>query len=175
MLCIVAGILLLTQHLTTLKENPNHYRSNFCPHCGRAGIWNHGHYDRKSDRSGELNPISILRFFCPYCKKTHSALPECIPPKRWYMWDIQQSVLFKIISGESMHAVSRSEQPSLSTCKRWMERFKNHFLKQRDALSARVNELARLVDFEGFWKNCLNQMSLGRAMLLCNQAGACIS
>jgi hypothetical protein len=174
MLCIVAGILLLTQHLTMLKENPNHYRSKFCLHCGRAGVWNHGHYDRKSDRSGELNPISILRFFCSHCRKTHSVLPECIPPKRWYIWDIQQSVLFKIISGESMRAVSRSEQPGLSTCKRWVKQFKNQFSKQRDSLCARVNEFARLVDFKGFWKNCLNQISLSQAMLLCNQAGVSI-
>ena len=175
MLCIVAGILLLTQHLITLKENSNFYRSKFCPHCGRAGVWNHGHYDRKSDRSGELNPISILRFFCPHCRKTHSVLPECIPPKRWYLWGIQQSVLFKIISGESMRAVSRSEQPGLSTCKRWMKQFKDQFSKQRDALCARVNEFSRLVDFNGFWKNCLNQISLSQAMLLCNQAGVFIS
>ena len=174
MLCIVAGILLLTQHLTTLKENPNHYRTNFCPHRGRAGVWNHGHYDRKSDRSGELNPIFIPRFFCPHCKKTHSVLPEYIPPKRWYLWGIQQSVLLKIILGEGLRAVSRSEQPSLPTCKRWLKRFKNQFSKQRDALCARVNEFAYLVDFEGFWKNCLNHISLDRAMLLCNQAGVLI-
>ena len=174
MLSIVAGILLLTQHLTTLKENPNYYRSKFCPHCGRAGVLNHGHYDRKSDRSGELNPISILRFFCPHCRKTHSVLPECIPPKRWYLWDIQQSVLFKIISGESMRTVSRSEQPGLSTCKRWLKQFKDQFSKQRDALCAGVNKFARLVDFKGFWKNCLNQISLSQAMLLCNQAGVSI-
>lgn len=172
MICILVGILSLSQYLATLQV----VQPRCCPHCGRAGVWKHGYYGRKSDRSktGELNPIPIRRFLCPHCKKTHSVLPECIPPKRWYMWDIQQSVLLKIISGESMRAVSRSEQPSLSTCKRWMERFKNQFLKQRDALSARVNELARLVDFESFWKNCLNQMSLGRAMLLCNQAGVSI-
>jgi transposase-like protein len=171
---IVAGILLLAQHLITLKENSNSYRLNFCPHCGIEGVWNHGHYDRKSDRSGELNPIFILRFLCPHCKKTHSVLPECIPPRRWYMWSIQQSVLLKMISGEGIRATSRSEQPSLSTCKRWLARLKNQFLAQRDALCAHAIEFARFVDFEGFWKNCLNKISLGRAMLLCNQAGVCI-
>lgn len=177
MRCIVAGILSLTQHLTMVKENANYHGANSCHHCGKSGAWKHGYYDRKSDRSktGELNPILIPRFFCSHCKKTYSILPECIPPRRWYLWCIQQLVLFKMISGESIRAVDRSEQPSLSTCKRWLKRFKKYFLEQRDALCARIGSLARFVDFESFWKNCLSQMSLDRAMLFCNQAGVFIS
>jgi hypothetical protein len=176
MLCIVAGILLLAQHVTTLKEKSECYCPTCCPYCGKLGIWSHGHYPRKADRSktGELNPIFIPRFFCPNCQKTCSTLPECIPPRRWYRWCIQHVVLFNLISNKSLHAVSQLVQPSRSTCRRWLTGFKDKFLLHRDALCAHMSELGHAIDFNHFWQLCLTHISLDRAMLLCNLSGVAI-
>lgn len=175
MVCIVTGVLSLVQHLKMLQEVPEYYRPARCPFCGQSGIQHHGHYDRKADRQGaaegSLNPIAILRFICPHCHKTCSVLPECIPPRRWYLWAIQQAVLSKLISGESLRAVGRLAGPCLSTCKRWFKQFKNQFLIQRDALCAHISSLGRSVNFENFWQRCLEEMLLSQAMLLCNYSG----
>lgn len=177
MVCIVAGILLLTQHLKVLQESPEDYLPNYCPHCGKLGIWPHGHYSRKADRSpkGELNPIFIPRFFCPHCQTTCSVLPECIPPRSWYLWCVHQVVLLNLLSNKSLHAVSQLVQPSRSTCKRWWNKFKDRFLLYRDALCAHMNELGCAIDFSHFWQLCFTHMSLDHAMLLCNLAGVAIS
>jgi hypothetical protein len=176
MTCIVAGILSLMQHLKTLQETPEYYHPSYCPHCGKSCIWPHGHYSRKSDRSkaGELNPIFIPRFFCPYCGKTCSVLPQCIPPKRWYLWYVQQLALFKLISGESLRAVSQSVQPSRSTCRRWLNWLKGRFLLQRDVLCTSISELGRSIDFRHFWQVCLEKISFEQAMLLCHQSGVAL-
>jgi hypothetical protein len=85
---IVPGIGTLAQHLKQLKEAPETYRPKRCPHCGKAGVWCHGAYTRKSDCEGRgddcLNPVPIPRFYCCHCRRTCSALPECIPPRRWF-------------------------------------------------------------------------------------------
>jgi len=47
---IVPGIATLAQHLKQIKEAPETYRPERCPHCGKAGVWGHGTYTRKSDR-----------------------------------------------------------------------------------------------------------------------------
>ena len=104
MAIILAGIHSLTQHLQQLNSNPEAYRPKRCPHCGHAGVWSHGHYLRLPDRENSgpdsLNPIPILRFFCPQagCRRSCSALPECIPPRRWYLWSVQQAMLLFLIS-----------------------------------------------------------------------------
>lgn len=176
MVCIVAGILLLAQHIKTLQKTPEYYSIDRCPHCGKSGVWHHGHYSRKADRSssGELNPIFIPRFYCPACKHTCSILPECIPPRRWYLWCVQQAVLLNVIFGKSLHAVSRLIQPSRSTCRRWWHGLKDKFLQHRDALCAHLNELGRAIDFGDFWQLCFDHLSLDRAMLICHRAGVAI-
>jgi hypothetical protein len=110
MVHIMAGILTLVQHLSIQQENSKSYTPNCCPHCGKSTMWFHGYYSRKADRSkmGELNPIFIPRYFCPYCQKTCSVLPECLPPRRWYLWCVQQLILKELILNKSLHSVSQS-------------------------------------------------------------------
>jgi hypothetical protein len=176
MVCIVAGILSLMQHLKILQETPELYSPKCCPHCGKLGVWMHGHYPRKADRSprGELNPIFIQRFFCPHCQKTCSVLPECIPPRRWYLWHVQQLIFLNLLSGKSLQAVSQLASPSRSTCRRWWDQLKDRFLLHRDALCAHISELGQAINFNHFWQLCLAQLSLDRAMLLCNLVGVVI-
>ena len=60
---IVPGIASLEQHFQTLTMNPEAFRPARCGQCGRGGLWSHGFYERKADRStGELNPIPEPRF-----------------------------------------------------------------------------------------------------------------
>ena len=109
---IVAGIVSLIQYVELIKNESGILRPKRCIFCGKLGLWLHGCYPRKADRtnSGDLllNPILIQRFFCPDCQRTCSVLPECIPPRRWYLWDIQQVALLLLLSEESLRACANS-------------------------------------------------------------------
>ena len=138
MASIVSDILSLTQYLTSLETNPALYRLKCCPHpdCGKSGLRRHGFRYRKSDRENDekstLNPIPILRLYCPSCGRTCSVLPECIPPFRWYLWLIQQAAIKLYLSGESFNKISQKIMPSRWTISRWIKRlgdqFKTHTL-----------------------------------------------
>lgn len=56
----------LVEHIEKLRDDPASYRPLTCPHCGLAGLWLHGFYDRKADRGGQagqsLNPRSRSPF-----------------------------------------------------------------------------------------------------------------
>lgn len=102
---ILSGFDCLNQHIKQLNEDPDCYRPSRCPSCGKAGLWCHGRYPRWPGRNLDdrhLNPVFIPRFICPECGKTCSVLPECIPPRRWYLWAIQQMVLSAIVVGRSI-------------------------------------------------------------------------
>jgi len=172
---IVAGITSLIQHINVSKEDSKRYRPACCSSCGNLGLWRHGSYPRNPHRphapGQSLNPISIQRFYCPVCHKTCSVLPECIPPRRWYMWDIQQAVLLLCLSGKSLYAVAKEVAPSRPTIARWLARFKEQFRLHKDTLCNHVVELGRTIDFSDFWSTCFKQLSLGAAMRLCHVSG----
>ena len=104
---ILASITTLAQHLHAVANDSDVYRPPACPQCSAAGMWCHGCYHRKADRSasaGEsLNPVPVLRFLCPACQRTCSRLPACIAPRRWYDWALQQAVLLLLLAGCSVH------------------------------------------------------------------------
>jgi hypothetical protein len=175
---IVSEITDLNQYLSVLNEAVESLRPKCCIHCGMANPRHHGHYDRKADRenpkSTSLNPIPILRFYCPHCKHTCSVLPECIPPRRWYLWSVQHMVLLLLALGNSLRAVASRASPSRSTCRRWWNRLQDRFLKHRDALCAKISELGQAIGFNDFWSRCFAKMPLSRAMLVCHLAGVVI-
>lgn len=175
---IVSGIATLEQYLFILQEAVESLRPKCCIHCGMLNLRHHGHYDRKSDRENSeehsLNPVPILRFYCPHCKRTCSVLPECIPPRRWYVWSVQHIVLLLLILGNSFRVVASRASPSRSTCRRWWNRLKDRFLQHRDALSAQISKLGHAIDFNAFWNSCLAEISLDQAMLVCHLAGVVI-
>jgi Domain of unknown function (DUF6431) len=175
MIHILADILSLAQYLKTLREESDHCCLACCGHCGRAGPWHHGHYHRKADRSPSsnppLNPIPIFRFFCPQCRRTSSALPECLPPRRWYLWEIQQAVFLGILMGKSLYAVAQSALPSRRTMSRWIQRFRQQFQRHQEVLRPHVLNPNLLQDFPDFWSAVLQLFSLGQAMRLCHAAG----
>jgi len=117
---IVSGISTLRQHIETLRSKPEVYRPRRCPSCGHGVLWHYGCYSRKADRrptSAEtsLNPIPIPRYLCSSCLHSCSRLPECIPPRRWYSWLLQQKALKSLLAGcLSISALRRSCRNSMA-------------------------------------------------------------
>lgn len=165
---IVGNILSLAQHLEALATDPERYRPAVCPHCRRAGVWCHGCYYRKADRSisgdGSLNPVPVLRFLCPACVSTCSRLPACIAPRRWYDWLVQQAVLLLVLSGLSVHEASRASGRDRHTVRRWRDWLQGRSEPFTFFLRSRWPELGRFADHEAFWRNVIETLSLQQAM-----------
>jgi hypothetical protein len=111
-----------------------------------------------------MNPIPVPRFFCQGCRQTCSRLPECIAPRRWYGWTVQQVVLLWLLGGGSLHQAAVQGGVDRQTVRRWWV-----WLRERSEafgfwLRARFPDLGRAVDFSRFWRGCLAAMPLSRAM-----------
>ena len=165
---MLPGIETLDQHQEQLRDDPDSYRPDCCPHCGKGGLHHHGHYERNVPR-GEgmafsLGSLLIPRFYCPNCRGTCSRLPACLSPRRQYWWKLQQAVLQGLLGEMSLRAAARLFSPSRRTIGRWwrwlMEGFDTHSLHLR----SRFPELGRAVDWKAFWLLCFERMSLGEAM-----------
>jgi transposase-like protein len=175
---IVPAILSLQQHRDALQCEPVVYRPAACPHCGLASPWGHGCYARKADRrrasSGTMNPVAIPRFFCQGCRQTCSRLPECIAPRRWYDWAIQQVVLLWLLGGGSLHQAAAQVGVDRHTVRRWWR-----WLKQRSEtfgfwLRSRFPDLGRAADFARFWQGCLAAMPLSTLMVWLDWEGVVV-
>lgn len=145
---ILAGIHSLAQHLQHHCEHPDDYRPDRCPHCGKGGLWRHGSYIRQSNRRGLTlftdSPIAIPRFLCANCGKTCSCLPETIPPRRWYLWDVQQTVLCLLLGSTSLNHAATQVQPSRQTIKRWWRSLQSRF--EVDSAALRFNWRAQVLN-----------------------------
>jgi transposase-like protein len=169
---IVLNISEVNQYLKAQKEKSEALRPPSCPNCGKAGLWRHGHYNRKiASVTSNHEPVNIYRFFCPYCSKTCSTLPEYIPPRRWYLWKIQQMAATLVFAGKSFRAVAKTTFPTRHTISRWIGRLKERFRLHRDALCQQFIDLGGIDDFVGFWSACLSKISLAQAMCFCNAQG----
>jgi len=164
---IVAGIASLAEHLIAVATDPEMYRPAACPHCGRAGVWRHGCYHRKADRSAEgaLNPVQVLRFLCRACVQTCSRLPACIAPRRWYDWAVQQAVLLLVLSGMSLNGCARCSGRDRRTVRRWRDWMLERGEQFAFYLRSRMPELGRVADFNSFWRNVIEELSLQQAMV----------
>ena len=166
---ILPGIRTLVQHFYILKQDPIH--PSCCPRCGEADLIKHGFYYRKADReSGDLNPVPIQRFICGGCHVTCSALPECIPRRRWYLWDVQQQALLLYLMGLSLQAITKVLSPAAHTVARWVKRFQDQFLLHTSVLRELNPDLGRSPSFGAFWQACLKECSLAEAMRFCHVA-----
>ena len=176
---ILPDILTLEQYKFKQSERLESIRPANCCNCGMAGLHCHATYKRQSDRENKekdsLNPILIQRYICPNCRKTCSVLPECLPPRRWYPWLIQEAVLLARLFGMSLNEISKQHIPSRSTCKRWWEwlaQRSNDFTHQLRSLFP--DALGRCPDFHSFWTTCIDNMNLSKAMWYCHQSGVII-
>ena len=173
---ILAGITSLLQYLNLFVEQKSIWsHPRCCPSCGKSGLWLHGCYPRKANRSDNQdqlsNPISIQRYYCPACRKTCSLLPECLPPRRWYLWEVQQSALILVFSGLSFNAAAKKVAPSRHTISRWAARLTEQFRLHKDILCGHIIDLGQRTGVHDFWQACLNKISLAQAMRLCHVAG----
>jgi transposase-like protein len=163
---IVFAFPVLEQHLNAVERTPQVYRPVACGHCGCSGVWCHGRYHRKADRSaaGALNPVPVLRFRCRTCSRTCSRLPLCIAPHRWYNWADQQRVLLLLLAGCSQRRASAIFALDRHTVRRWWQRLGERRLAFEFHLRSRFAELGRSVDITEFWLRCLQRMPLCEAM-----------
>lgn len=172
---ILPNIVTLTQYLEVFPSIQTSERR--CPRC-KGKVWKHGVYPRQADRlnpsNQSVNPVYIQRTYCPRCRRTGSILPECIPARRWYLWNIQQAALTLLLAGKSIRAIAKEILPSRQAISRWVARFKEQLAIHRDALCSHWVDLGRASDFIGFWKACLDDCSLAKAMRLCHVAGVCV-
>lgn len=175
---IISDILTLIQYLSMLKAEDISLRPEYCPHCGKAKPHRHATYERHADRentgNSSLNPLIIQRYFCQHCNRTCSVLPECIPPRRWYSWAIQQNVLLACLLGHSINQVARKSLPSRSTCKRWWSWFQLNFNRFASEIRALFPSLGRENGLSTFWRSVFKQMSLSKAMYFCHQQGVIV-
>lgn len=175
---ILAGIRSLVQHVNQLQTQPDSYRPSRCPHCGKAGLWRHGSYQRQANRRGLAvttdAPILIPRFLCRHCGVTCSCLPEAIPPRRWYLWEVQQLAVLLLLDSTSLNRVAQRLAPGRQTIKRWWQRLRSRFWADAAALRSRFAELGRYPHFESFWSNSLKQMPLSAAMCYLHHRGIAI-
>jgi len=175
---ILPGILSLAQHLKSLRRDPESYRPQKCP-CGHARVWCHGCYTRKADRQDLGQPcldIQIPRFYCPECRCTCSVLPECIPPRSWYLWEVRQVIFLLLLAGTSLsrtHA-SNGSRASRKTIKRWWRRFHDSFLTHSFHLRLRFPCLGRRQQFAEFWRILLGLHPLSSAMCLLHHEGVLV-
>jgi hypothetical protein len=187
---IVPGIETLDQHRSTLSSDPERYRPKACTQCGLAHPWAHGCYPRKSDRppegDGRRHPILIPRFRCrnPACRHTCSRLPSCIPPRRWYLWSVQQLVLIRVLTGVSLCAAGTHfalrTGPARSTIRRWRDGLRPAPTSQAPAgcfifqLKGRFPALAQGGDGDAFWLGCLRRLGLAGAMTALDALGVVV-
>jgi transposase-like protein len=174
---ILSGILTLLQHIDSFPKQPELYRPQRCPYCSNAIVWNHGCYTRKPGRGSiendALNPVPIPRYYCPDCHKTCSMLPECIPPRSWYLWQVRQIVFMSLMTGTSARQTAKSNGSQVSewTVHRWWRRFKECFSLYSFHLQAHFPWLGRHVEFTDFWSNWLKIYPLSTAMRIINGEG----
>lgn len=175
---IVPAILSLEQHSDSLDRQPAIYRPAACPHCGLAKLWGHGYYPRKADRrpsgSDSCNPLTIPRFFCQGCRQTCSRLPECVAPRRWYDWALQQVVLWMLLSGDSVHRCAAQAGVDRHTVRRWWRWLRDRGDEFGLFLRARFSELGRAVDTVGFWQLCWQVIPLSGAMAWLDKQGVIV-
>ncbi|MDQ6951803.1 MAG: hypothetical protein Q9M26_09070 [Mariprofundales bacterium] len=117
--------------------------------------------------------MKVFRYLCHYqdCGRTCSCLPECIPPRRHYLWDRQQAALVLVMLGKSIKAIIPPfSRPSLRTINRWKKRLFAKYNEHHLHLCSRYPELGKCATIESFWIACFEQVGMMRASFDIHQA-----
>jgi hypothetical protein len=179
---ILPRIFSLPQHIDALNKTPESYRPERCPQpsCRHVGIWCHGCYTRKP---AGLDPsrhdtVSIPRFYCPECRCTCSALPEYIPPRGRYLWEVRQIVFLLLLAGNSINRThaSNGSLATRRTIKRWWRDFNDRDCFVNFSLHLRLHLpcMGRHDGFSAFWRGCLSLRPLSTVMRLLHEDGVCV-
>ena len=160
---ILGTITTLDQHFVELANGGDVYRPENCPYCQVGGLWHHGCYHRKADRSADTsesrNPVAILRFLCNACLHCAAALVR----------------LGHVASRAATVAGRRIPAPGLppdryarSTARRWQDWLHARSAQFTFFLRSRLPELGRLPEPD-FWLQVIASMSLTDAMTQLDQ------
>jgi hypothetical protein len=121
-----------------------------------------------------MNPLLSPGFSAPAVVKPVQASLRLFPPKRRYLWALQEVILLQLLGGASLNAVAKQVRPSRKTIKRWFDRLKSRFALDAAALRNRFAELGRCDGVSEFWQTCLTKMSLASAMFHIHDSGTFI-
>jgi hypothetical protein len=98
-------------------------------------------------------------------------LPECIAPKRWYLWKEQEDCLKACFNGVSTLSIAKQLLPSRQTIRRWVKWTFDRFKEFRPELQSRFSILGYESELFGWWKKLLETIRLSGAMLILNRLG----
>lgn len=175
---IISGITSLDQYVKMAREAIELFRPKDCVHCKALTPWHHGHYERKADRENvsheTLNPIPIYRFYCAHCHRTSSILPECIPPRRWYLWAVQQIGLLMMLTGQTAYTSAKQIKPRGRTLTRWLLELKKRHLEFQAYLKSWLSRLGYYPEFDAFWQHLLTLTTLSQVMCYLNANGVIV-
>jgi hypothetical protein len=101
-------------------------------------------------------------------------LPECIPPRRWYLWGVQQAVFLLKLAGHSCRQISRQLKPGRRTISRWQRQWQARHLEFSFGLKTLRPSFGYAGDFKGFWRTCLCEVTLSQAMVWLNRQGVIV-
>ena len=173
MTIILPNIFSLLQHIETLRKEPESYRPKSCPGCRHTTIWCHGCYTRKADENDTLKQVPIHRFYCPECDSSCSVLPECIPPRSWYLWKVRQIAFLLLLAGNSVGGTvaASGSRVRRQTVQRWWRRFQDCYSDYSFHLRNHFPWLGRHTEFADFWTKYLASMPLSMVMRLLHEEG----
>ncbi|MGB0784412.1 MAG: transposase [Marinomonas sp.] len=170
---IISGFTSLAQYCLYMAKPKKPSKLPMCPQCHADALIKHGFYPRKACRAKDaelrLNPVLIQRYFCKACHQSCSALPECIPPRRWYLWDVQEDALKATLCGKSYQSIAKVLTPSRGTIARWVKRFKTQWHLYADHFRQYSPKLQRASEFQSFFSELLSVRALASVMLSCHQ------
>nr|VFJ46132.1 MAG: hypothetical protein BECKDK2373B_GA0170837_101243 [Candidatus Kentron sp. DK] len=171
---MISSVRALTQHSLTLNIDPSAYKPERCPQCGVAGLWAHGVYYRKGDRSVASANQSVLipipRFCCPHCGATCSCLPACLSPRRWYPWSAQELALLLALAGTPLTCIRKWVSASVDTIRRWRAWLAERTGTFEFHLRSVFKNLGHHDRTDAFWLDVLRKPGLSKAMdAVCHQ------
>ncbi|MCI0655158.1 MAG: hypothetical protein L0Y39_11865 [Methylococcaceae bacterium] len=103
-----------------------------------------------------------------------SVLPECIGPRRWYLWSIQQAAIVLCLAGMSLWKIAERVLAHPDTVRRWWSRLRTSFPEQSFHLRSHCGRWGVHQTVKSFWRAVLAEVSLARAMRLLNGFGVCV-
>ena len=100
-------------------------------------------------------------------------LPECIPPRSWYPWQVRQVIILLLLTGNSLGRtiLTNGSRACRQTVQRWWRRFLDCFPAYSFYLRAHFPSLGRKAEFADFWTSCLASMPLSTVMRLFHDEG----
>lgn len=162
-------------------NNPTLLYPSRCGDCGYLKFNCNGFYDRKSEDRGKdvdlkNGTLRIRRVKCKNkdCGKNYSILPSIIPPRRWYLWCMQQYVLALVLSGVSIKKVALQCAMARSTIRRWSNWFKSRWSEFCSELMAEYSDLCGTTSADQFYSILIERWKLHQVMHKLHQLGLAI-